>query len=354
LVSGVYIGKLTTDAGSQRDTLLVVRSRHPGKLLAQISTATYEAYNDYGGNDLYPSVRRVDVTGTSQGVKVSYDRPYDTATGAGQLFARDVAMVRFLEREGYPVTYTTDVGADLHPEDLRAARVVVAIGHSEYWSQKAHDAYASARDAGVNLAFFSSDTMGWRVRYGQATSGSSEAGRPDHVITAYKEHAALDPDQSHPSGRFGDGGASITATRYANCITPRLSRGPGPPMYAYYSWSPSPALQPAWLFHGTGFTANSSVPGIVGYELDRAVPSTHPGLTTVGGGTARCQGAIAESDRAHTVLYRASSGALVFSAGTMGWQLGLMPVPSSSPDAPRSPDPRLVRLTENLLGRMLG
>jgi hypothetical protein len=354
LVSGVYIGKLVTDAGAQRDTLLIVRARRPGKLLAQISTTTYEAYNDWGGNDLYPSAQRVRQTGSHQGLRVSYDRPYDTATGAGQLFARDIAMVRFLERKGYPVTYTTDVGVDLHPADLAAARVVLDIGHSEYWSQRAHDAYAAARDAGVNLAFFTSDTMGWRVRYDRAGSASSEAGSRDHVITAYKERAALDPDRSNPSGRFPDGGASITGTRYENCITQRLSRGPGPPVYAYHAWSPSPSLEPAWLFRGTQFTPSSRVRGIVGYELDHAVPGAQPGLVVVGGGTAICQSGTVSADRAESVLYRAPSGALVFSAGTMGWQLGLTPVPTTSPDAPRRADRRLVRLTENLLGRMLG
>ena len=354
LVSGVYTGKLVTSAGAQKDTLFVIRAAHPGAMVAQISTATYEAYNDWGGDDLYPAALPVGVTGTDQGVEASFDRPYDTTTGAGQLFARDIAMVRFLERYGYPLTYTTDVGVDRHPSELRGARVVVDIGHSEYWSQRAHDAYASARDAGVNLAFFTSDTMGWRVRYAPATSASSEAGHPDHVIVAYKEHASLDPDQASPTGRFPDGGASITATRYENCITPRLSRGPGPPVYAYYAWSPSASLSPSWLFSGTGLTAGSTVPGIVGYELDRVAPSPPSGLTIVGSGRASCQGGSAQSDQAHSVLYRAPSGALVFSSGTMGWQLGLTPVPSTSPDAPTAPDPRLVRLTQNLLGRMLG
>jgi hypothetical protein len=351
LVSGVYVGKLVSSAGAQKYVLFVVRGLRPGRLMALISTATYEAYNDYGGDDLYPAALPVGATGTDQGVEVSFDRPYDSTTGAGQLFARDIAMVRFLERFGYPVSYVTDAGADLRPRFWHGARALLVIGHSEYWSQRAHDAVAAARDAGVSLAFLSSDTMGWRVRYAPAGTSSSEAGRAGHVIVAYKEHASLDPDRVHPTGRFPDGGASITATRYENCITPRLPGGP-PPVYRYYPWSPT--LSPGWLFAGTGFTRPSSVAGIVGYELDRLAPSPPPGLVVVGGGRAVCQGSRAASDRAFTTLYRAPSGALVFSSGTMGWQLGLSPVPSTSPDAPTAPDPRLVRLTQNLLARMLG
>ena len=57
--------------------------------------------------------------------------------------------------------------------------------------------------------------------------------------------------------------------------------------------------------------------------------------------------------RADTTLYTARSGALVFSTGTLGWELGLEPVPSASPDAPRSPDLRVVRMTRNLLAHVL-
>jgi hypothetical protein len=45
---------------------------------------------------------------------------------------------------------------------------------------------------------------------------------------------------------------------------------------------------------------------------------------------------------------------MVFSSGTLGWELGLSPMPAESPDAPRKADPRLVKLTENLFARMLG
>jgi hypothetical protein len=125
LPSGVYIAKLTTHGGAS-DCLFVVGSTRPRPLLAQLPTSTYEAYNAWGGDSLYPGgTDRVGVTGTTQGVAVSYDRPYDSVTGAGQFFARDVAMVRFLERYGYPVSYTTSESVNDHPSQLAGHRVLV-------------------------------------------------------------------------------------------------------------------------------------------------------------------------------------------------------------------------------------
>ena len=49
----------------------------------------------------------------------------------------------------------------------------------------------------------------------------------------------------------------------------------------------------------------------------------------------------------------AAGCALVFAAGSLGWELGLEPVRSASPNAPRAPDRRVVALTRNLLGRVL-
>jgi hypothetical protein len=39
-------------------------------------------------------------------------------SGAGQFFARDIAMVRFLERYSYPVSYTTSESVDSDPSQL--------------------------------------------------------------------------------------------------------------------------------------------------------------------------------------------------------------------------------------------
>jgi N,N-dimethylformamidase beta subunit-like protein len=358
LTSGVYTVKLTTDDGAQRDCLFVVRSRAPTPLLVMIPTATYEAYNAWGGDSLYPGGRLpVGITGTHQGVAVSYARPYDSQTGAGQFFIREVAMVRFLERQGYPVSYTTSESVDEDPAQLQGVRAMIDVGHSEYWSSQEEQAFANARAQGTSLLFFSSDTLAWRVRFVPGGTGSSETGRPDQTILAYKEFVAADPDRAEPSGLFPLGGAGLVGSAYDGCITPRLQQS-GPPVYRYYNWRPAPGLRPAWLFAHTGIGASTVISGIVGYELDERTPAAPAGTLVVGSGTGvPCQPETEPSpvrgEIAQSTLYEAPSGALVFSSGTLGWLYGLSPVPQASPDVPRAPDARVVAMTENLIARAL-
>ena len=99
-----------------------------------------------------------------------------------------------------------------------------------------------------------------------ATGASSEAGEPDHRIIAYKENVARDPDRAEPTGLFPLGGANSPGSAYNGCITPRVEQ-PGPPVYRYYPWAPSPA----WRRPGCTperHERHDPVPGIVGYELD--------------------------------------------------------------------------------------
>lgn len=358
LPTGVYVGRLSARTG-ESDCLFVVRASLPQPLIAQLPTSTYQAYNSWGGDSLYPGGDPVGITGTTQGVAVSFDRPYGTVTGAGQFFARDVAMIWFLERYGYPVSYTTSESVDEYPDQLLGHRAVIDFGHSEYWSQRQADAFTRARDAGESLLFLGSDTMAWRVRYAAASRPASAAGQADHAIVAYKEHAALDPDLSEPTGPFPDDGASLTGSAYLGCIDPRLN-GRGPPAYRYYAWSPARALAPRWLFAGTHITPTTRIPGIVGYEVDMRTPSTPAGTRVIGSGTVQCMGTEIGEPRpgpgqnlAQTTIYTARSGAIVFNTGTLGWELGLEPVPSAGVGVPRRPDPRVVRMTRNLLAYVL-
>jgi hypothetical protein len=359
LPTGIYTAKLSARTG-ESDCLFVVLAARPQPLLAQLPTSTYEAYNAWGGDSLYPGgADRVRITGTNQGVEVSYQRPYESLTGAGQFFARDVAMIRFLERYGYPVSYTTSESVDADPDQLVGHKALIDFGHSEYWSARQATAFAHARDSGTSLLFLGSDTLAWRMRYARASRGAGDRGAPDQTIVAYKQFAALDPDRAQPAGTFPDGGASLTGSAYLGCITPRL-RALGPPTYYYYPWRPAPGLRPIWLYAHTRMTPATQVFGIVGYELDATTAASPPDTQVVGAGGAPCMGVEAGEPRpgrgddlAQTTLYTEPSGAIVFNTGTLGWELGLEPVPSASPDAPRKPNPFVVAMTRNLLVHVL-
>ncbi|MGH2866600.1 MAG: N,N-dimethylformamidase beta subunit family domain-containing protein, partial [Solirubrobacteraceae bacterium] len=359
LASGVYIAKLSTSAAA-RDCLFVVRARTTTPLLVQVPTATYQAYNAWGGDSLYPGgAFRVGLTGTSQGTAVSYDRPYDSQNGAGQFFARDVAMVRFLERYGYPISYTTSESVDADPAQVRHHRALIDIGHSEYWSVRQERTFARALHSGTSLLFFSSDLLAEPVRY--VRTGALGAAATGPTIVAQGGPAAGRGGVAR-GDRFRRRSARLTGSAYLGCITPRLP-GFGPPVYHYYGWSPAPALKPAWLFRGTGIRRGTTIRGIVGYELDARTSASPRGTRVIGGGSAPCMSAGPFSSRdmvpgaggntAQSTLYTTRSGAIVFSAGTLGWELGLEPVPSASPDAPRAPEGRLVAITRNLLRHVL-
>ncbi len=151
----------------------------------------------------------------------------------------------------------------------------------------------------------------------------------------------------------------MTGSAYIGCITPRVSEL-GAPTYRYYPWIPARGLRPAWLFAHTGITARTVIPGIVGYELDTRTSRSPSGTEVLGSGSAPCmrsepgEPTPPRGDNvAQTTLYTAPSGALVFNTGTLGWELGLEPVPSASPDAPEAPNPSLLAMTRNLLAHVL-
>jgi hypothetical protein len=268
-------------------------------------------------------------------------------------------MIRFLERYGYPVSYTTSESVDADPGQLAGHDALIDFGHSEYWSERQAEAFTRVRNSGTSLLFFGSDTLAWRVRYARASRGAGDRGAPDQTIIAYKQFAALDPSHSQPTGLFPDGGATLAGSAYLGCITPRLARR-GPPTYRYYPWVAQPSAGPRWLFAGTGISTATVIPGIVGYELDARTAASPRGTKVIGRGTAPCMGVekgepfpdLGESV-AQTTLYTAPSGAIVFNTGTLGWELGLEPVPSASPEAPAAPNRFVVAITRNLLAHVL-
>ncbi len=86
-------------------------------------------------------------------------------------------MVRFLERNGYDVSYIA--GPDTHRRGdlLLNHKTFLSVGHDEYWSGPQRANVVAARDAGVNLMFLSGNEMYWRVRWENSY----------RTLTGYKE-----------------------------------------------------------------------------------------------------------------------------------------------------------------------
>jgi YD repeat-containing protein len=236
--SGVYTAHIVDPvAGGDNSITFVVRddARTPkAKILFAVPTANYEAYNDWGGKNLYydSGGGGNTISGSGRAVKVSFDRPNADPRRNNTFLSVEFYMVQWLEKQGYDVGYTDDVSVSQNPSQLLEHQIDMVAGHSEYWSLQQFEGFLDARDAGVNIASFSANTAYWKVRYedggrtlvcyktvqGSGSDGSGEDGAndwgPDGIFDTADD--ALGADQiagtadDHPENStttFRDNGA---------------------------------------------------------------------------------------------------------------------------------------------------
>ena len=181
-VSGLYVAKLTAvPSGKQSYISFIVRDdTRTSDILYQSSVATNEAYNTWGGWSMYTQ---------PPAYKVSFDRP-DGGIGAPQIFSStwEYSMIQFLEREGYDVSYSTDVDTHERGNTLLLHKALLVVGHDEYWSWQMRDNVENARNHKVSLGFFAADDAFWQVRYEPSTL----TGALDRVLVCYRD-PKLDP-----------------------------------------------------------------------------------------------------------------------------------------------------------------
>src|SRR5262249_8147964 len=121
---------------------------------------------------------------------VSYNRPIQLRGLPGgegsynSFFHAEYPMVRWLEANGYNVSYSTDVDSDRRGAEIREHKVYMSVGHDEYWSGGQRANVEAARDAGVDLAFFSGNESVWKTRWENSVDSSNT---PDRTLVGYKE-----------------------------------------------------------------------------------------------------------------------------------------------------------------------
>ena len=108
---------------------------------------------------------------------MSFDRPFAENRGAGRMLRWEYPFVRWMEASGYDVGYATDVDLQRDPSIVAGRRLIVFVGHPEYWSKEMRATVDGAIAGGTNVAFFSANEMYWRVRLEPGASGRVPGGR---------------------------------------------------------------------------------------------------------------------------------------------------------------------------------
>ncbi len=360
--SGIYFAKvIRTDTGGASHIVFIVRDdASSSPMLFQTSDTTWQAYNSYGGNSLY--------TGAPAGraYKVSYNRPFNTRSidnGQDWLFATEYPMVRWLEANGFHVSYTTGVDSDRRGSLIRNHRVFLSVGHDEYWSGTQRANVTAARNAGVHLAFFSGNEVFWKTRWEASIDGSNTAHR---TLVSYKEthaNAKIDPSTAWTGTwrdpRFSppsDGGRpenELTGTLFMvndGATTSITVPGTLGKMRFWRNTSVATLAD----------TATATLPnGTLGYEWDVDADNGSRPAGLVRLSTTTVSNAPVLQDHGSTyapgtathalTLYKHASGALVFGAGTIQWSWGL----DATHDRAGTPaDVRMQQATVNLFADM--
>ncbi|MDO3416879.1 DUF4082 domain-containing protein, partial [Hymenobacter sp. BT770] len=353
-VSGVYIAKLTrSDNGGSSHIVFIVRDDTGNSdLLFQTSDATWQAYNIYGDNSTNGKSLYAAVSG-DHAYKVSYNRPFITRNGGGGggasedwLFNAEYPMIRWLEANGYNVSYSTDVDTDRRGNLLTSHKVFMSVGHDEYWSGTARANVTAARNAGKHVAFFSGNEIYWKTRWEDS----------HRTLVCYKEGTEgddtcggkCDPISTTWTGLWRSGCNFSTADgcRPENELSGQIS------------WTNAQgAITVPASYKNLRFWRNTSVAsltsgaatftdGTLGYEWDPrqdAFKDSYPAgqillsQTSLGGATHQLS------------LYKHSSGALVFGAGTVQWSWGL---DSHHDRGSAAPDKDMKQATVNLFADM--
>jgi hypothetical protein len=320
--TGLYLAQFTdapepTGHPSERlgqDTLFVVRPRADAPtspVLVQIGVATWNAYHIWQNRNLYIGDIG-DPTGAEaahlRAHRVSFHRPGIGLAPSSNIltFAPAACMyiIPFIEwaaREGLELDYCAGIDIDRGLVDLDRYRLVVTLGHDEYWARGQRDRIESYVARGGNAAFFGGNLAYWQIRIAQddtAIECYTRAPDPYEPIgyggmpldplyrdpIAYPEHDNGDVTVEYHTPPLRRPATSLTGCSMRNDDGAPAAERSDPPVYCGAGWwwenfggpeRPTKGFTVVradhWAFEGTGI-ANGEVFGaeqrIIGFECD--------------------------------------------------------------------------------------
>ena len=381
-VSGVYVANIvqgSVDNPTQifQVPFVIKNSSSTSDIVFQTADETWQAYNGWGGADLYggdgPAPISFGGTGSGAAYAVSYNRPITTRDSSGAesgpqdfVFGAEYSAIYWLEENGYDVSYISGMDTATDGSLLLNHKIFMDAGHDEYWTDSQVANVQAAVNAGVNLAFMSGNEIFWQTEFEPSIDGSSTANR---TLETYKDshfETIVNPNGTG-TGTFEAptnwGGAGMPS----NALTGTLFQVDDGPLGAITI----PYGETLLRFWRNTSVANTA-PGqtatlasdLLGYEWDsspdngfRPVGLVDLSSTTVTDPT-RYNTEFGNVDTSGTathnlVEYRdPTSGALVFGAGTVMWSWGLSDQADDIFGGPLAPDPSVQQATVNLFADM--
>jgi methionine-rich copper-binding protein CopC len=347
--SGVYDAVVQrTDTGGKFSILFVVRDdASTSQIMYQTADATWQAYNEWGGNSLYVGTGPGGGSQPGRAFAVSYNRPVtdeDVLGGYGQtnyFWYGEYPLVRFMEENGYDVTYSTDVDADRFGSLIQNHKVWIDAGHDEYWSGNERANLQAAANAGVDLMFLTGNEVYWKTEYDPSIDGTDT---PDRTLTCYKDsiaNALINPSgvwtglwsdtRFVPASQDVMPGNALSGTEFT------INRGPNDDGESI-TVPGTDALERIWRDTAVASLSPTATLSLgdatLGYESDSDVDNGYRPAGEIDV-SATLDQATQEIDQFNHETYPATvtqdmteyrnpiSGALVFSAGTVQWSWGL-------------------------------
>ena len=226
-VSGVYVAlpmlynssSVAAAYGSYIPFIVRQSLDHIGSdLLFKTGDLTWAAYNKYGSWNVYRG--NGSFHPSSRASKYSYNRPWQNRLlpPEGQainfIFGAEFAMIYWLEQHGFDVSYCSCADLEnMYADNLLVPpaaqsndtlslpyKVLLSVGHDEYWTPSLRRAFEQAREQGVHLGFFSGNEAFWRVRWEQeggiegrtgsisSTSSSSRSSTSTNISNSISEY----------------------------------------------------------------------------------------------------------------------------------------------------------------------
>jgi len=350
---GISLARRSTATGlatpASTDIPFVVRAAKPGaqsKTLVCIASTTYSAYNFWGGRCLYGHVCRgynIWWPGTSsenpdnnqapRAFSVSLRRPHrplpDPGDGTGiqtQWQHWEVPFIRWLAQNRLGAEFCAS--SDLHndPSLLQNFRLLVSLGHDEYWSRSMRDNVQAFTKSGGNLAFLSGNICWWQVRFAQCDPSSTV---PDTMI-CYKDRR-FDPLNGTQNNLVtvnwydqpvNDPEATMTGVSYLGTPAPY----PGWPLCQQFvvqdsgHWSLANTGLNSDDFFGTFDNDNRTV---VGGETDKWQDQQNPPIHSPA--NFHKVALVFWKGKEAATMGTFTNGGTVFTMSTINWALGLSP-----------------------------